>query len=399
MTAAPAILSAVEAGRIGSSGAALAHDRLRPSQQAVRPRNQHDRHDQELGDQGQLGEIHRHAGDGRHPDADAQRLDLADDHRGEVGSRDRAHAAYHHDHEGVADDDEVGEEVRRLTRDLQRAAEAGEQRTEREHDCEQRRLVHAERADHLAVLGGRAHEAAEAGLGEREVERDQHQRADEDEKEVVARQPAAEHVDRAAQAGRARAQQVLRPPQPQHRVADHQHEREGGEQLKQFRRAVDAPQQHDLDCGADEPDQDRRRDNAAPEPEPARDARRDGRRDVGAQHVKRAMGDVDDAGDAEDERQSGGDQKQTGGGRQPVESLEQQRLRHGNGRGAARAVLSWRMFFSANRCPLRRNMRRDQPPTGRSFLTSASEGSTAAPSTYLKSTMIGLPSLSAVLPT
>ncbi len=36
---------------------------------------------------------------------------------------------------------------------------------------------------------------------------------------------------------------------------------------------------------------------------------------------------------------------------------------------------------------------------GRSFFTSASGGSTAAPSTYLKSTMMGLPSLSASLPT
>src|SRR5262245_36103471 len=36
---------------------------------------------------------------------------------------------------------------------------------------------------------------------------------------------------------------------------------------------------------------------------------------------------------------------------------------------------------------------------GRSFFTSASGGSTLAPSTYLKSDMVPLPSLSAILPT
>ena len=36
------------------------------------------------------------------------------------------------------------------------------------------------------------------------------------------------------------------------------------------------------------------------------------------------MRDIDDAGDAEDQRQAGGDKEQAGGGRQPVERLEQE---------------------------------------------------------------------------
>src|SRR5262249_22777466 len=52
---------------------------------------------------------------------------------------------------------------------------------------------------------------------------------------------------------------------------------------------------------------------------------------------------------------------------------------------------------SASRCPPSDNERPHS--TGRSFFTSASEGSTAAPSTYLKSTIMGLPSFCASLPT
>ena len=54
-------------------------------------------------------------------------------HGGEIGAGDRAHAADHDHHEGVADRDQIDGEVGRLARDLQRAAEAGERRAEREH--------------------------------------------------------------------------------------------------------------------------------------------------------------------------------------------------------------------------------------------------------------------------
>ena len=64
-----------------------------------------------------------------------------------------------------------------------------------------------------------------------------------DQEQVVARQAAAEDLDGAAQARRARPEQIFRAPQPQRRVVDHEHEREGGEQLEQFGRGIDAPQQ------------------------------------------------------------------------------------------------------------------------------------------------------------
>ncbi len=66
-------------------------------------------------------------------DADADRFDLGDNDGGEIGAGDRAHAADHHDHEGIADRDQIGGEIGGLARHLQRAAEAGERGAEREH--------------------------------------------------------------------------------------------------------------------------------------------------------------------------------------------------------------------------------------------------------------------------
>ena len=90
-------------------------------------------------------------------DPDAQRLHLGDQDRRQEGAGDRAHAADHDDDEGVADHDQVEPQIGRLARDLQRAAEAGEEGAEREDHREQHGLIDAERTDHLAVLRGRAY--------------------------------------------------------------------------------------------------------------------------------------------------------------------------------------------------------------------------------------------------
>ena len=74
-------------------------------------------------------------------------------------------------------------------------------------------------------------------LRQQQVQQQQYDRADGDQEQVVAREAAAEDLDRAAQAGRARAEQVLRSPDVLRDVVDDQHEREGGEQLEQLRRA------------------------------------------------------------------------------------------------------------------------------------------------------------------
>ena len=302
------------------------------------------------------------------PDPDAERLDLADQQRGEERARDAAHAADDDDDERVRDRAEVEEELRRLARNLQRAAEAGEQRPEREHAGEEPFLVHAERADHLAVLGGRPDQRAPAGAVEEEPERAEHERPDRDQEEVVLRERDAEDVDRAAEARRPRPEQVLGAPDPEREVLDDEREREGREQLEELGRVVDPPQDRDLDQRPDRADDERRGDHAAPEPgragvEPCDDAVGD----VDAQHVQRTVGEVHDPRHAEDQREPDGDQEQRRRARQAVQELDEDR-RHASETAAGartrpRLIRAPALVYS-----------------GRIFLISASAGRNLAPS-------------------
>ena len=153
---------------------------------------------------------------------------------------------------------------------------------------------------------------------------DQDDRPNRDQEQVVGRKATVEDFDRAPQARRTRPEQVLVAPDPERGVVDHQQDREGGEQLEQFRSLVDAAQQRDLDQSADRGDEHRSQQQAAPEAQTSADLGRNAVGDVDAQHVKRAVGDIDDARDAEDERQAGADEEQPGRGGQPVERLKKE---------------------------------------------------------------------------
>ena len=62
---------------------------------------------------------------------------------------------------------------------------------------------------------------------------------------------------------------------------------------------------------------------------------------IGAQHVERAVREIDDARDAEHDRQSGGDDEQRRGARQPVQRLHEEEGQHpGKRRLAAAAAAS-----------------------------------------------------------
>ena len=109
---------------------------------------------------------------------------------------------------------------------------------------------------------------------------------------------------------RAAAQQVARSPDQHHQILDHQGQAEGRQQLKQFRRMIDPPQQHHLDQHADRRDDQPGGDDAAPESDRAGKSLGQRERDIGAEHVERAMGEIDDARHAEDDRQPRRHQKQ-----------------------------------------------------------------------------------------
>ena len=88
--------------------------------------------------------------------------------------------------------------------------------------------------------------------------------------QVVCGKLRPSDLDGARQTRRARAEQILRAPEPQRGILDDQHERECREQMEQFGRLVDAPQQHHLDQRAEHADHERRQHSAGQKPTPVR---------------------------------------------------------------------------------------------------------------------------------
>src|SRR5437588_113116 len=118
-------------------------------------------------------------------------------------------------------------------------------------------------------------------------------------------------------------EQVFGSPNVLRRVIDDQDQREGGEQLEQLRRLIDAAQQQHLDQRPERRHQHTGSGDAAPEAERAAHLGGEGRGEIEPQHVERAVGDIDDAGDAENERQPGAHEKQARRRGEPVERLKE----------------------------------------------------------------------------
>ena len=194
------------------------------AQQPPGPPHQHHRHDQKVHHQGELGKRHRHTEHIHHTQPDAHGLDLGNQQGRQIRPGDRAHAPHHHHDKGRTDDVQVHLEVGGLAGQLQGTAQSGQQSTQRKHGGEQPGLVHAQRADHFAVLRGRTNQGAKTGAGEKQPQQRQHHRPRHDQKEVVHGKLPTQNGHRTRQARRAWPQQLFRAPQPKHRVFEHQHQ-------------------------------------------------------------------------------------------------------------------------------------------------------------------------------
>ena len=117
-----------------------------------------------------------------HPDG----LDLADRDRGDQRAADRADAAEHDHDQGEQQDEVRGARPGPDDRGAERAGEPGECAARGEHAGAHHERVDAQRGDHLAVVDGGPHQAADPGAGDDDVQRDRDQRGDADEGQAVA---------------------------------------------------------------------------------------------------------------------------------------------------------------------------------------------------------------------
>ena len=306
------------AGRLLGRGRRLVLAQLRPAEQAVGPDHQDHGHDQEGQDQGDLGK-----------DPDAEGGQLADQQRRQGRSRDAAHAADHDHDEGIGDDPQIHVVGDRIAGQLQGATEGRERRPQHEHRGEQPGLIDPKCGDHLPILGRRPHQHPPPGFLEQQVQRPQHQGPKDDQNELVLGKALAEDLDRAGQARRPRADQVLGPPDHDHQLTDDQDHTEGRQQLEQLGRLIDAPEQQYLDPGADQADHKRGQQERRPEAErraATAEPAGEGHRQIGAEHVERAVSEIDDPGHAKDDRQAAGNQKQRRRRGEAVEELDDQEV-------------------------------------------------------------------------
>ena len=119
------------------------------------------------------------------------------------------------------------------------------------------------------------------------------------------------NLDRPIQARGNRPQQIFRPPDEQSGIIDDQHQRKSRQQLEQFGRPVNAPQQYNFDQGPECTDQQGGRDQTEPEPKWTLAKLLDDRiGHIDTQHVQRTVRKVDDARDTENEREPRSHQKQ-----------------------------------------------------------------------------------------
>src|SRR6185437_16179363 len=151
-----------------------------------------------------------------------------------------------------------------ITGYLKRATKCCEQNTERKYGRKQPFLVDTERRYHVAVLRGGTDQHTPPRALEQQPENAENNGAKHDQKKIVARDVLAKEIDGALEPRRTTAEQIARTPDQYHQVLDHQRQAESREQLEQFRRMINPPQQHHLDNHADDGDSERRRDNTAP---------------------------------------------------------------------------------------------------------------------------------------
>ena len=184
-------------------------------------------------------------------------------------------------------------------------------------------LIDAEQADHAGVVGGGPQEDAgsrEADHGEGE---DADREPDSGDGKRIDRQVVGAEPDRAGELARHRRRHHMHAPDELDDVANDQHHGDGHEELKEHFRAIDPAQQKDFAQRADDHHHGAGGDHAG---EQAADA---GRRDEGidvvaeerAQHEERAVGEVDDSADAEDQGQARRHEEQHGALHEAVQKL------------------------------------------------------------------------------
>ena len=175
----------------------------------------------------------------------------------------------------------------------------------------------AESCHHVGVLHAGAHHAAERRALEQEPKAGDRRGRHREHDEAIARVHEIADEDLAAQRVGNRERLRRRAEDHAQRLLRHHRKAEGHEQSERRVFAIEAAEQEALDNQTDDGDQRRRDDERAAEAHRARDL--DG--EIRAQRIERAVGEVDEPAQREDERQPERDQQVVRPDEQAVDDL------------------------------------------------------------------------------
>ena len=195
----------------------------------------------------------------------------------------------------------------------------GQRGAEPEHQRVEQLDVDAERADHFPVGGAGADQHADAGSHHHEIEHQRDRERDHDDGEPIGRiEHAGNDLDRHRQPRRQRQRQARRAPDQPHRVVEKQDQPEGRQHVIEMIAAVEMPQRDEFQHDAEQQRRAEREHDAEHE---TAGPRHEGRGEIGAHHVERAMREIDQVHDAEHQRQSRRQQEQQQAELQSVQEL------------------------------------------------------------------------------
>ena len=190
----------------------------------------------------------------------------------------------------------------------ERTAEAGEAAAEAEGERKHPIDVDAEPARHAAVVDRGAQPAAEAGLGEDELQRDRQQSAQHDDQQPVAADADAGDLELALQVARNLHEHLARAHDIVGRRDRHEDEADGEQHLVEVRLSIDMRIERALEQEADRRARKKRHRQRQEEGNTQAVDQKDG--DIGAGHGKRAVREIDEIHQAERHREAGREHEQ-----------------------------------------------------------------------------------------
>src|SRR2546428_6454867 len=274
---------------------------------------QHERHDDEHHD---LGQLRREEGGEAHH--------LADDDAGHDRAEQASHAADHHDHEGLDHhrDAHLGVDgPHRAGQDTGQTGQPGPDAEDEQPDASQ---VEAEGPHHERIARAGADDEPDVGALEEEPEADEHEHGNRDDEEAIEREGHEAEVESAAErAGRVDGQPDLAPDDADG-LHDDQRETEREQERIVDRAPVERAHEHPLDYQPQDEDHEWRRHQR--DPEVLREPEQEDP-EVRSQHVERAVGEIHHRHQPKDQAEADGEQDEDPPEHEAGENLGGQRRR------------------------------------------------------------------------